>query len=351
MQFLASRCVSEGHRVEFLSVALSAVSVLKRDARIMDAIHEQLRRGDDGVVNHLAFSLWHPQNLRTFLLAGAKPSRYYRKYGNLFDATLQRLPDFDAVIIESGYSVALTRSLRQRFPTSKLVYWVSDDPISLELDQCIIDDDREACGLVDAIVVAAPQLIGRYPGSIYIKKGIDLGMFSIVRPNPYSHPRNVLSIGSMLFDYRAVYQAAKRLPEYLFHIFGPPKTLLRPRPSNILHYGFVPFDQLVPFIQHCQVGLVPYRNAKNIEYISRSSLKIAQYSFCSRPIVAPKFACSDVTGFYPYIAGDGISMASMIQEAISGPGAEVDYNYCCDWAEVFRNVEELIGLKDSQGQQ
>ena len=57
---------------------------------------------------------------------------------------------------------------------------------------------------------------------------------------------------------------------------------------NVIEYGERPFRDCT-FILHTDIGLAPYRDGANAEYLCQSSLKLTQYTGARLPIVAPDF--------------------------------------------------------------
>lgn len=343
MHFVADELVKRGEKVSFLTTGFSYMSLLRGDTRSYDRKAVGAVYAHHGIQCVFPVKTFHPQNVHnTILNELLRP--LYDRYGALYKADFQKLDTSpEVVIIESGYSILLYRELRVRFPRSRLVYWVSDDPLSLRMHPSVLEADRELVAAPDVLkVIVSRGLRDRYPGSHYVQKGISVEQFDAPCANPYVATQskwNVVSVGSMLFDRDALEGAASLAPEIAFHVIGP-DAAARP-PANVRYYGTLPFNQTVPFIKYADAGIAPYFETEGVGYISQSSLKMAQYSYCKRPIVCPSFASEGRKGFYSYRASDPTDMARAIRDAVTGEGTEPDPSICLPWKEVVSNFLTL----------
>ena len=112
--------------------------------------------------------------------------------------------------------------------------------------------------------------------------GIDKAALDRTTQSPYRDgPSAVFAGVSPLFDYETLAAAAELAPHVSFHVIGPPP---RPLPGTSSFHPELPFDELVPYLQHATFGLLLFPPG----YASLGQgNKIAQYSYCRLPIVAP----------------------------------------------------------------
>lgn len=120
----------------------------------------------------------------------------------------------------------------------------------------------------------------------------------------------------MLFDADAIDVMAVANPDWTFHLFGA-KALPRRVLPNIVAHGEQAFERIVPFIKFADLGIAPYRDGASADYLSQSSLKMIQYSYCHLPIVAPHFAAMGRSHVMGYDPADPAS----IRAAFSAAGA------------------------------
>jgi 2-beta-glucuronyltransferase len=146
-----------------------------------------------------------------------------------------------------------------------------------------------AIGRFDTVCVPSERLGALLPvgGRVrVIPQGVDAALFDRQQPSPYAPgSRNAISIGNMLFDETTVAAMAAAAPDIHFHVFGADwQGSVLP---NVTVYGERDFDSIVPFLQHADFGIAPYRLTKDEVYLAESSLKLAQYSYCGLPILLP----------------------------------------------------------------
>lgn len=340
IHFVAEEFARRGFQVSALTTGVSALSRLKGDIRWRYLRDQGAKYEWKGVGCRIAPSLLHTQNFHVNAInltigpLASRESRWrWRSALNKFPAE----PDF--VIVESGYSVEAFGDLKKRFPRAHFTYWVSDDPVTLRMHPLVIDADREAAEHADIVVLAADKMERRYSRGVVLPRGIDIDAFLAPRENPYSTETNVVSVGTMLFDRNLVEAAARRLPDFNFHVIGPAGGSSCPK--NVKYYGLVEFDQTVAYIQHADVGLAPYFKTQGAEYLSGSSLKLNQYALCRKPIVVPKFACRDEDGYFAYDEESVDSLALALKVALQGPGARLNPLRCTSWSEVCDKFLQL----------
>lgn len=342
IHFVAEGLAQRGHDVRFLSTAVSVLARYRQNHSALDAVRHGRSYCHNGISCQAPQVLFHPQNLRIpFFNKLASP--LYAAFPRLYVNNLDDFKEVDVVVIESGYSSMLYELIRQKLPNAKIVYWVSDDPISLNMHPRILSADRSAARDADHVVIASEQLINRYPRGRYLPKGIDANAFDACTDNPYhdKENKNVVSVGKMLFDNTAVIRAAELLPNFKFHVLGVDAP--RVHPANVRFYGTVPFEKSIGFIKYADIGLAPYYETTGIQYLATSSLKLKQYAYCRLPVVVPGFAAPAGTGFYTYAASSGDSMAAAIRSASEErQRTSLDKKFCRPWPEIVDMVTDML---------
>ena len=128
--------------------------------------------------------------------------------------------------------------------------------------------------------------------------------------SPYGAAAAAVFAGvSPLFDYESLAAAAELAPQLAFHVIGPPR---RPSPLNVSFHPELPFDELVPYLQHATFGLLFFPPG----YASLGQgNKVAQYSYCRLPIVAPSDLGADRPNVIAFERGDADSLRRALEEA------------------------------------
>ncbi len=136
--------------------------------------------------------------------------------------------------------------------------------------------------LVSAPTRQIAETLARYGPVELQPPGIDKAAFDRPTESPYGDgPAAVFAGVSPLFDYESLAAAAELAPNVAFHVIGPPS---RPVPANVVFHPELPFEEIVPFLLHATFGLLLFPPG----YASLGQgNKVAQYSYCLLPIVAP----------------------------------------------------------------
>lgn len=331
--FWTESLARQGHAVDFVTVGLSPLTRLKPQARRFQGPFNAWRQVGPGVRKYLWRPALHPLSLgRPALDAITRP--LFSLYPAMLTRTLlQGIADADVFVVENGAGLCLVPALARRFPQARFIYSVCDRIATLKYHPLILDAERESLPHFSLVRVPAEVMVADYPHVPhvhYIPHGIDKALFDTPRPSPYpAGTRNVVSVGDMLFDDHAVDCMARAEPQVRFHLFGKGARLQAP-PPNVVEHGEQPFDAIVPYLQHADAGLAPYRPALNADYLSQSSMKMLQYTYCRVPIVAPDFAARGVhtSAYTPGVEG---SIVAALRRALAYDRAGIDNSGVLDW--------------------
>jgi 2-beta-glucuronyltransferase len=116
--------------------------------------------------------------------------------------------------------------------------------------------------------------------------------------------------------------------------------------ANLHHHGEVPFGTLVPYLVHADVGIAPYTFRPDLAYLSESSLKLIQYSYCRLPVVAPFFAKGSRSNIFDYVPEDAETAVAAFRQALVFDKGPLEPGSIKDWDEV---VSEVIRCATIQG--
>jgi len=87
-----------------------------------------------------------------------------------------------------------------------------------------------------------------------------------------------------------------------------------PGAANLTCHGERPFAELVPYLQHADIGLQALTYTPGAEWFT-DSLKMFQYTYCRLPIVAPRYLQHDRPHVYYYDPGDDASIRQALLAA------------------------------------
>lgn len=235
--------------------------------------------------------------------------------------------------------------MRQAAPKARIIYHAADRLKTIRVHPCVEEALAKGIGDYDLIHIMAEAMRADFPADapiLYLPHGIARGSFDRAVESPYATPRNAVSVGDMLFDARVIDTLAAAYPDWAFHLFGK-KAVPSERRANIVVHGEVAFETIVPFIKFAEIGLAPYRRSDGADYLSQSSLKMIQYSYCRLPIVAPAFSAGGRDHVCAYDPGDAASIVEAFRRAQSFDRGTIETASIRSWQEA---VQLLFDHKD-----
>jgi 2-beta-glucuronyltransferase len=285
---------------------------------------------------------FHPLNLRHDLL-NKIITPIHRLYPKLLPAEVRlRAETADLILFDSSYSTIFIGMMRALAPNAVLVYNASDRLRTHRAHPLVCQCEMKYSPLLDLVRVPAQVMIGDYPNgarAVYIPHGLDKASFSARSQNPFSTSKNAISIGDGLFDKWALDVLAMSYPDWKFHLFGVGSLPSVPR-KNIIVHGEERFANLIPYIKYADVGLAPYRLSDSADYLSQSSMRMIQYTYCRLPILVPFFAASGRAHACGYEPGDASSLRKAFAKAIHYDRGTIDDVEVLSWDEVLEQVLE-----------
>ncbi len=342
--FIAESFVAMGHSVTFGTVGLSTLSRLRSDYRLAFLPKSSGNPGkpfSEKLSYYMWDTLFHPVNLKLDWL-NQLSAPLFAQYGRLpLDGLQPIIREADVVIIESGAGVALAERIRRvAQPGARLIYLVSDDMKVIGCHPVLSRLEVAAVEHFDSIVVVCPALRRLFTDQRhvhFIPHGLHREIFDKPSLRPYGRGRTVaVSVGTMQFDAQFFRLAKDALPHWEFHVIGDvPGSLAA---SNVILHGEMSFIETIPFIQHADVGIAPYRPAKGVEYVAQSSMKIQQYTYCGLPIVAPGFAVEGIAHGHGYTPGDKGSIKSALVAAKNFDRSQIPRDTVLSWRDVARRI-------------
>lgn len=323
VHFLAREFVKKGYESYFVSVGRSRLSTLnkpKNKALPADINRKTFTEVEPHVFSIVMDELIHPfstSNKWVNLLTSPK----LLNYGNSIpENILNKIKDSDIVLIECGYGVAYFNKLKQLCSKAKFIYFATDPLSQVGLRKEFEDIELEAVSQFDIVRVASKELGERFDQSstklAIIPQGIDKSIFDQSTESPYPKDSvNFVSIGDMSFDYESIVMMAKLKPEFNFHIFGA--NIPVEYPKNITVYGEMDFNRLVPYIKFANVGIMPYKMTSHLGYLTKTSLKFLQYSYCNLPIVTPTGPDWERQGIFGYTPKDATTLDQALSASVA----------------------------------
>jgi 2-beta-glucuronyltransferase len=319
VQAIADAFVRAGYETAFLSVRFSPLSMLKRDPRVFLAP----RANRIEVVNDIKCYLWrtpfHPFATGSSL-GDALTAPWHDIFASWPNAEMDRLiAGADVILVESGLAITLIPRARRLNRKALLIYRGSDPldvigahPLLQRLLHRFDPLIDHQCLLASAM---APHFNHARAKTYVVRQAIHRPDFAGIASSPYQPgTRNAVCVGSMLFDPQFFSIAAPARPDVTFHVIGCGAAF--PSAANVRVYPEMPFRQTLPFIQHADIGVAPYREAPASYYLAESSLKLTQFAYLRRPAVCPHFAAGKNAHRFGYTPGDGVEIAAALRAAL-----------------------------------
>jgi 2-beta-glucuronyltransferase len=342
---LASAFWNLGWDVTFATVAISFLSRLRGDYRFAYPVREEANRlvpVRERLTSFVLLTRTHPGNLRLGL-ANRLSTPWFARYARVQLGPLEeRLREADLIIFEGTAGLLLVERIRRFAPGARLVYRASDDLRALGVHPVILEAEARTLPLFDLVSATTPQIaaaLASHGQPEVHQPGVDKAALDRPTESPYGDgPAAVFAGVSPLFDYDSLAAAAELAPHVAFHVIGPPPKLL---PSNVSFQPELPFEEVVPYLRHATLGLLLFPPG----YASLGQgNKIAQYSYCRLPIVAPSHLEVDRANVCLFEPGDRESLRHALEEAEQMPHSRA-------FAEGITSAEELAAILagDPQG--
>ena len=292
IQPLADAFHRASFRTVFLSLRFSALSLLKGDPRASLSGKANRFENHNGIECYLWRTPLHP-----FATGSVRGNRLTAPLHDLYAAWPNEDVDrlfrrADVILVESGLGVLLFPRMRRLNPRALIVYRAADTLDTIGAHPLLQRRLEQSAGLVDHYCILAesmaPQFAFARQRTFVVPHAIHRADFERIGPSPYAGGRNVVCVGSMLFDPGYFDVAGPTFPDVTFHVIGCGGGY-KGR-ANVRVYPEMPFRETLPYVAHADIGVAPYRHAPAARYLSESSLKLMQFAYLRRPAVCPHFA-------------------------------------------------------------
>jgi len=312
---LANAFWNLGWDVTFATVAISLLSRLKGDFRFAYPVREEanlLVPVRERLTSFVLLTRWHPGNLR-FGLANRVSTPWFARYSSVALGPLEeQLRGADLVVFEGTAGLLFVERIRKLAPRARLVYRASDDLRALGVHPLILEAEARTVPLFDLVSAPTPgigEILGAYGPVQVHSPGVDKAAFDRPTQSPYAaSPAAVFAGVSPVFDYDTLGSAAELAPHVAFHIIG---ARPRPLPANVSFHPEKAFTEVVPYFQHATYGLL----FTAAGYSLGQGNKLAQYSYCRLPVVAPADLDVDRPNSCAFERGDAHSLRRALIKA------------------------------------
>jgi 2-beta-glucuronyltransferase len=313
---LAEAYRSAGCDVTFVTAAISSLSRLRGDYRFAYPVREEANRlvpVEERLTSYVLLTRTHPGNLR-FGIANRLSRPWFARYAHApLGALEDRLREADLVVFEGTAALLLVERIRALASHARVVYRASDDLRALGVHPLVLEAEARAVPLFDLVSAPSREIadaLAPYGPVEVHPPGIDKAALDRPTDSPYGEePAAIFAGVSPLFDYESLGAAAALAPHVAFHIIGPDP---RSQPANVSFHPELPFAEVVPYLRHATFGLLLFPPG----YASLGQgNKVAQYSYCRLPIVAPSHLDADRPNLCLFDPHDRESLGRALAEA------------------------------------
>jgi 2-beta-glucuronyltransferase len=333
-----------GWDVTFFTESLSWLSWLRRDYRFGYPVRAEANRlfqVRERLASFVWLTHWHPVNLRLGILNRlSKP--WFATYGKLpLHGMEEPIAHADLFVFDSTHGLQLFERCKQLNPQARFVYRVSDDLPLTRNHPVLLETETRILPRFDMVSVPSPHMLKRFshlPHAVLHKHALRKDLFDAPHPSPYQGPGpHVVFVGRGYFDHDFVRRAARLFPDWRFHVIGRIADV--PAAQNIIAYGERHFLDIIPYLQHADVGLQTLTYQPGAECFT-DSLKMHQYTYCRLPIVAPRFLQNDRPHVFYYEPGDDISIRQALEAAVAFDRRLVPVEQVATWDDMITQLAE-----------
>ncbi len=321
IHFIADELATRG-QTRFFSLRYSLLSKWKHDVRLpLDDRANTVER-HNGVECFLWKVPLHPFNTRRRWLRPVENALFRWYAAHPSPVLVDWIKQAQVIFFESGTAVVFVELARRLNPAARLIYRASDSLSDIDTADYVERSFARVAAGMEAIALVSPAMaaaVNSRDNVHHIGHGIDPGIDRLADPSPYEAGLHAVSVGSMLFDPRAIATASHAFPQVTFHVIGSGCERLPDYADNVVVYGEMPHAQTLRYMKHANFGIAPYASAHLPAYLADSSLKLLQYDFFGLPAICPHAIVGSYASRFGYTPGDDASIVAAVRCALAAP--------------------------------
>jgi glycosyltransferase involved in cell wall biosynthesis len=288
------------------------------------------------VTSWVPFSLLAPQN-KPFFRSKWVLDTWHHACMPSIDSFLERSDSTkpDVIWLDSVRHGGWTKSVKTKMTVVRVADWTAGFP---NTPSSVLDLEREVVQRADLVITSAASLSERIKSwrdgkpLITIRNGVDVAFWKEPSDLPVEYqtipsPRAVY-VGALdeWFDFDLLIQLARALPKLSFVIIGQLKKDLNDQkiPSNLYFLGVKPRNQARAYVQHADVGVIPFKRNSLIECVC--PLKLYEYMTCGLPVVSTRWEELELMDSPALLAGSSDEWTRILSEITSGNHSDAGSN-------------------------
>ncbi len=308
LHFFGEHLLKRGFDIFWLTIPFSFLSLLKpinfkeklKKLKIVLKKGEKYKIYEKDLINFLVLSAFHPVKGVPFL-EGNFVAKNYLKFSfpllsfllARYDFLKNQILLFDAGGI-CGWPYFKSKSKLKIYRLNDLILgFKGQSKGKINLEREIIKKADLILAVTESLLEYAFKIRGSKEGIYLLPNGVEIERYKKDYPLPSEYqnipaPRAVF-VGAVMywFYWELVIEVAKKLKNVSFVIIGPGQVPER-IPPNIYFLGPKPYQKIPAYLQHSDLGLIPFRNLPVIEKMEKP-LKFYEYLAAGLPVVSTSF--------------------------------------------------------------
>jgi 2-beta-glucuronyltransferase len=346
--WLAEAFWRAGWQVLFFTESISWLSYVRGNERCRYPLfgrRHQLETVRERMQSYVWLTPFHPVNLRSGLLnrLAGPLLKLYPRFS--LGAAAPEIAKADLFVFDSDHGLFLFDRFKELNSRARFVYRISDDIRMMRHHPLVAAQEERILARFDLVSAASTVFTRRHAGlgNVYFHgHGLEKAMFDVPHADPYrTAAPNAVYVGKHYFDADFVTRATRLHPDWSFHVFGAVGAL--PPAANLTCYGERPFRELVPYLQHADIGLQCLNYRPGAEWFT-DSLKMFQYTYCRLPIVAPDYLKQERAHVFYYKPGDDASIREALLAARDFDRTRITADDVLTWDELASKLAGVPGL-------
>jgi len=265
----------------------------------------------------------------------------------------------DLLVIDGPIGAPLVKLLKPRRSVLRLLDRLSG---FASTTPAMLAAMAQAAGHVDLVTYSATDLAGdvdalRPRKKLHLANGVDVDHFAARRAEPATYapiprPRAVY-VGALAewFDFDLVASAARQRPNISFVMIGPSELAHRRLPGlpNLHVVGSRPWDLLPAYLQHADVGLIPFDIRNHRELVNGiNPLKLYEYAACGLPVVSVTWPELQKLNAPIELAGEADDFVGALDRVLATPPRADELKVFAahhDWGAMLDRLLSTLGLQ------
>jgi len=363
--FFGEHFLEKGFSVRFLTVLFSLLSLINpwlssnklRKLRIWLKWGEKQCFNQSTLTNYVVLSIFHPSRMIPLLNSYYVAKEYLKFSYSPMSRWLKDIHGKSVDILMFGASgISICSQV-----TARLVIYRLNDLISgfSGVSEGLIKYESEILRKADLVLPVSERLYeyatrkrGTRKGVYLLPNGVDVHKFLRSYQIPLEYKRIpdpiAIYVGTIAswFDWDLLICSAEHKKDMSFVIVGPgyiPTNL----PKNVYTFGPKPYQEIPAYMQHANMGLIPFKDVSLIQYMERP-LKFYEYLASGLPVVSVAHGALKKMSPYAILAEDakefvaGIDRALEYKETERNELREIAQKF--SWDKVFTEFDKILGL-------